>query len=188
MAFDGMTTVGTKTDRRTGNFRETGNTTDLAIGGDGFFVVFTSAGERFVRGGSTRLDPEGFLADQDGSRLLGKKGAIRIGDGRLSINAQGDVSVDGREVDRLRMETVPPGASLTHEGGTRFVPGDSRIVLSADQRDVRQGFVEESNADSLGGLVDMISVQRAYSAVEKTISVLDHVNDVAASQLGRAST
>jgi flagellar basal body rod protein FlgG len=54
-----------------------------------------------------------------------------------------------------------------------------------NQRDVRQGTLEESNVDSLGGLVDMIGVQRAYAAVQKSISVLDHVRETATTQLGK---
>jgi flagellar basal body rod protein FlgG len=34
-------------------------------------------------------------------------------------------------------------------------------------------------------MVDMLGVQRAYAAVEKSISVLDHVRETATSQLGK---
>lgn len=185
--LDGGPVIGTHTDRRDGAIRQTGQTTDLAIDGDGFFVVNTTGGERLTRGGSLQIDPAGFLSDQDGNRLLGIKGAIQVGDGKLTIDKQGTIAINGQNVDQLRVETTPPGASLEHEGGTRFVPGATRIAVAPDRRDVRQGYVEESNADSLGGLVDMISVQRAYAAVEKTIGVLDHVREVATSQLGKAS-
>ncbi|MEO8623081.1 MAG: flagellar hook basal-body protein [bacterium] len=183
--LDGVPVMGTHTDRRDGSIRQTGQATDVAIGGDGFFVVNTPAGERFTRGGSLKIDPSGFLSDQDGNPLLGSKGTIQIGDGIPSIDKQGNVAVNGQIVDQLRLETAPAGATLEHEGGTRFIPGANRMVVAADQRDIRQGHLEESNADSLGGLVDMISVQRAYAAVEKTISVLDHVREVGTSQLGR---
>lgn len=186
--LDGGPVIGTKTDRRDGAMRQTGQPTDLAIAGDGFFVVNTPSGERLTRGGSLRIDPAGFLSDQDGNRLLGSKGAIQAGGGELAIDRQGTVTVSGRSVDQLRIETTPAGASLEHEGGTRFVPGATRIAVAPDRRDIRQGHVEDSNADSLGGLVDMISVQRAYAAVEKTIGVLDHVREVATSQLGKPAS
>lgn len=183
--LDGVTTAGTKTDRRDGMLRQTGESTDLSMAGDGFFVVNTPAGERFTRGGSMKVDQAGFLTDQDGNQLLGTKGAIKVGDGKLAFDRQGNVEVDGHPVDQLRVETTPAGATLTHEGGTRFVPDSTRSVVPPAVRDIRQGSIEESNSDSLGGLVDMISIQRAYSSVEKTISVLDHVNEVATSQLGK---
>ena len=183
--LDGAPQIGTRTDRRDGTIRQTGSPTDVAIAGDGFFVVATPAGERFTRGGSLKVDPAGFLSDQDGNRLLGDKGAVRVGEGKLVIDKRGMVEVDGVIVDQLRVETMPAGESLEHEGGTRFVPGQGRLAVAPDHREVRQGHLEDSNADSLGGLVDMISVQRAYAAVEKTIGLLDHLSEVATSQLGK---
>src|SRR3954471_61611 len=61
--MDGAPVIGTRTDRRDGALRQTGSHLDLAIGGDGFFVVNTPAGERLTRGGSLRLDADEFLAD-----------------------------------------------------------------------------------------------------------------------------
>lgn len=186
--LDGMTTAGTRTDRRDGIFRQTGESADLSIAGDGFLIVNTPGGERFTRGGSMKVDKAGFLTDQDGNQLLGRKGAIKVGDGKFEVDRQGTVQVDGHPVDQLRVEKSPPGATLIHESGTRFVPDANRTIVQPADRDIRQGSLEESNADSLGGLVDMISIQRAYASVEKTISVLDHVNEVATSQLGKPAT
>jgi flagellar basal-body rod protein FlgF len=183
--MDGEPVIGTKTDRRAGPIKETGQPTDVALEGDGFLVVSTTAGERYTRGGSLKIDPAGFLSDQDGNRVLGDKGPIHVGEGALAVDRRGMVGVDGQIVDQLRIETVPASESLVHEGGTRFIPGATRAAVAPDLREVRQGHIEESNTDSLGGLVDMVSVQRAYAAVEKTIGLLDHLLEVATSQLGR---
>lgn len=186
--LNGVPVIGTKTDHRDGAIRQTGNASDVAISGDGYFVVETPAGERLTRGGSLVVDREGFLSDADGNHLLGEGGPIKVGTGVLGIDKEGNVSVSGKKMDQLRMESTPAGTALAHEGGTRFVPAATRAVLAGTSRDVRQGHIEESNADSLGGMVDMISVQRAYAAVEKTIGVLDHIREVATSQLGKPAT
>ncbi len=177
--------IGTATDHRNGTLRQTGNSMDVALGGKGFLVVETPAGERFSRGGSLRLDKDGYLADAEGNRVLGTDGPIHVGSAALSISPRGDIALDGNKASQLRIESVADGVQLAHEGGTRFVPDASRTDVADDERDVRQGSVEESNADPLGGLVDMIGVQRAYAAVEKSISVLDHVQETATSQLGK---
>jgi len=186
--LNGAPVIGTQTDRREGAVHQTGQPLDVALGGDGFLVVNTAAGERYTRGGALEVDQQGFLADRDGNRVLGAKGAIHVGAGALAIDKSGVVAVDGKTIDRLRIESTAAGATLAHEGGTRFVPGATRTVVADDKRDVRQGHLEDSNADSLGGLVDMISIQRAYAAVEKTIGVLDHVREVATSQLGKGGS
>jgi flagellar basal body rod protein FlgG len=177
--------IGTTTDHRTGTLRPTGEPMDVALGGGGFLVVETPAGERFSRGGSLQINAEGFLADHGGNRVLGAKGPIHVGTGTLEIDRHGIVSLDGRPVEHLRVESVADGVKLAHEGGTLFVPDPSRRAVPPDQRDVRQGTLEESNVDSLGGLVDMIGVQRAYAAVQKSISLIDHARETATTQLGK---
>lgn len=47
----------------------TGNTLDVAIEGDGFFVLNTPNGERYSRAGDLALDGAGFLVNQSGYRV-----------------------------------------------------------------------------------------------------------------------
>jgi flagellar basal body rod protein FlgG len=183
--LDGAPVVGTHIDRRVGNIRVTGDSMDVALGSDGFLVVETPNGERFSRGGHLQIDNEGFLADVQGNHVLGRGGPIMVGEGTVTFDAQGGVSVNGKKIDQLRVESAPAGATLAHESGTLLVPDAQRTLVPPDERNVQQGAVEESNVDSMGGLVDMIGVQRAYAAVEKSIAMLDHVRETATSQLGK---
>jgi flagellar basal body rod protein FlgG len=181
------------TDLRPGALRETGAPLDLAIEKDGFFVVGTANGERLTRGGTFGVDPSNRLVDGAGNPVLGAKGPIVLTTGQateavtgsLSVSKDGAVRVGEQVIDVLRMETVPPGAPLQHEGASLFVPPAERTVQPRDARTIRQGFVEGSNADSLGSLVDMIAVQRAYQSVQKTVTVLDDVREIAANQIGK---
>lgn len=175
----------TATDRRDGTFRETGAQLDLAIEGDGFLVAATPRGERLLRGGSLRLDAESRLVTADGSPLLGEKGPIVIAGATASIDRTGLVTVDGKVVDRLRMERVAPAAKLEHDAGTMFVPDASRQSIALDQRKLEQGFVEESNVNTIGSMVDMISIQRNYAAVQKAITTLDGIRGTITNDLGR---
>jgi flagellar basal-body rod protein FlgF len=186
--LNGAPVIATHVDNRVGTIRQTGDSMDVALGNDGYLVVSTPAGERLSRGGSLKVDTAGFLADQDGHRVLGRNGQIRVGSASLQIDKRGSVAVDGRDVEQLRVEGTPAGSQLQHEAGNLFVPGTIRTLVPPDQRDVRQGALEDSNVNSVDGLVDMISVQRAYAAVEKSIGVLDHIRETATSQLGRPAT
>jgi flagellar hook-basal body protein len=60
---DAMSVTDTALDLTPGTLTETTNKLDLAIQGDGFFVVQTPQGERFVRNGSFRLDQDRQLVD-----------------------------------------------------------------------------------------------------------------------------
>ncbi|NLF35308.1 MAG: flagellar hook-basal body protein, partial [Clostridiales bacterium] len=62
-----------------GSLEETGRSTDLAIVGQGFFVVETPGGERYTRSGNFSVDPEGYLVTGDGHYVLGEGGRLRVG-------------------------------------------------------------------------------------------------------------
>jgi flagellar basal-body rod protein FlgF len=183
--LDGAPVMGTHIDRKVGTLRTTGQATDVALGNDSFLVVNTAQGERWSRGGALHVDTDGFLADTNGNRVLGKKGAIKTGDSAFTVSKQGVVSVGNQVVDEMRVETASSGRTLEHQGNSLLIPPDVRTSVAAGDRDVQQGVIEDSNVDSLGSMVDMLGVQRAYAAVEKSISVLDHVRETATSELGK---
>lgn len=57
-----------------GSFETTSSSTDVAIDGDGFFIVSDSLGGTFYsRAGSFRLNADGFLVDTAGKRVQGKE-------------------------------------------------------------------------------------------------------------------
>ncbi|MBV9881224.1 MAG: flagellar hook-basal body protein [Gemmatirosa sp.] len=173
------------TDMTAGTMRPTGAPLDLALKGDGFLVVDTPNGERFTRGGSLQLDARRRLVDASGHPLLGAKGPITLPEGTVAIDASGAVKVDGKPVDRLRVERSGAGAELAHEGGTLFVPDAARRPVAPSEGVVRQGFIEESNVNTVGSMVDMIAVQRAYASVQKAVTTIDAVRGTAVTEIGK---
>lgn len=174
-----------ETDFSSGTLRVTGSPLDLALQGDGFFIVQTPDGERFTRGGAFHLDDEGRIVDAAGNALLGENGELVIGSGSVEIDRSGFIRVDGEPIDQLRMERVPPGTRLQHEAGTLFIPDPAREPIPAEERPVRQGAIEDSNVGSIESLVDMISIQRAYSAVQRAVTTLDGIRQTIASEIAR---
>ncbi|AHG87750.1 flagellar hook-basal body protein [Gemmatirosa kalamazoonensis] len=185
MFGDALTVAQTATDTRAGSFRQTGNPLDVAIKGDAFLVVDTPNGERFSRGGSLALDPARRLVDGSGHPVLGEQGPIVVPDGTVTIDGTGTVRVNGAAIDRLRLERAGAPATLAHEGGTLLVPDGARARVPDAERSVTQGFVEESNVNTVSSMVDMIAVQRAYASVQKAISTMDAVRGTAANELGK---
>jgi flagellar basal-body rod protein FlgF len=187
--LDGMRpTAETSSDMTTGSVRQTGNDLDVAVNGPGFFVVSTPSGERYTRGGSLRLNDKHQLVDNDGRQLLGTKhnGPITLLDGPVDIDAQGNVKQGGQIVDTLRMESAPKGAELQHEGAALWIPpstGKQDVPLA--DRAVKQGYIEESNVNSMSALIDMVAVQRSYSSVQKAIVTMDQANETVTTQLAK---
>jgi flagellar basal-body rod protein FlgF len=185
MMNDAMAVTDTALDLTQGTLTETHNALDLAIEGEGFFVTQTPAGERFVRNGSFRLDPDRRLVDDKGNAVLGDDGAIVLPPGVVEIDKTGMVKVNGKPVQRLRVERVPDGTQLEHEGGTQFVPGKSRQVMPPEERQVRQGFVEESNVNPMSAMTSMLELLHRYGAAQKALSTIDAVRGIAVTDLAK---
>ncbi|HEY7897943.1 MAG TPA: flagellar hook-basal body complex protein [Gemmatimonadaceae bacterium] len=179
------------TDFSQGTLDTTNNPRDVALDGRGFLVVKTPTGERYSRGGSLQINDAGDLTDSAGNPILGENGPIRVATpgqtqiGALQIGRDGTVTVDNAEVGRLRIETIPDRTTLSAEGSGLFVPPSTRKRLDPDARIVRQGALEQSNVTPISEMVDMISIQRAYTAVQKAVTTLDTVREIATTELAR---
>lgn len=80
------------TDFTQGSFENTGNTTDLAIGGDGFFQVRDPSGDSmyYTRTGNFYFDSDGYLANPEGYVLQGWK----LNDNGEAVGAISDIKLD----------------------------------------------------------------------------------------------
>jgi flagellar basal body rod protein FlgG len=182
---DAIPVAGTATDEQAGSLNPTGNPLDFALGGDGYFVVSTPQGERFTRAGSFHLDADGRLVDPAGHAVQGDSGPLVLPPGTLTADSAGALFVDGKRVGQLRVETVPAGTPMEHEAGTLFVPPAGRTAVAPNDRSVRQGFLEDSNVNTVGSMVDLITVQRSYAAVQRTITTLDGIRHTISNELGK---
>jgi flagellar basal-body rod protein FlgF len=177
----------TSSDLSTGTLRQTGNAMDVAVDGPGFFVVSTPNGERYIRGGTFHLDDKHRLVDTNGNLLLGenKNEPLTLTDGPIEITKTGEVRQGGQVVDRLRMESAPKDVDLQRQGESLWTPPQTRQVLAPEGRNVKQGYIEASNVNSMTALVDMVAVQRAYASVQKAIIEMDRTNETVTTQLAK---
>lgn len=185
MMGDAIATTDTALDLTPGTLTETRNALDLSVEGDGFFVTSTPGGERLVRSGSFHLDAERHLVDDHGNAVLGEDGPITLRDGLVEIDGAGQIKVDGKPAQRLRVERVANGTQLEHEGGTQFVPDASRTSIPPAERRVKQGFVEESNVNTMAAMTAMLDVLHRYGAAQKTLSTLDSARGLAVTDLAK---
>lgn len=182
---DAIATTDTSLNLSQGTLTETHNPLDLAIEGDGFFVTQTPGGERLVRSGSFHLDPDRKLIDDHGNAVLGEDGPITLPPGIAEVDETGLVKVNGKPLQRLRMERVPEGTQLEHEGGTQFVPVAGRQAVPPAERAVRQGFVEESNVNPMSAMTEMLEILHRYGAAQKTLTTIDAVRGIAVTDLAK---
>jgi flagellar basal-body rod protein FlgF len=150
-------------DRSQGQLTQTGGTFDLAIEGDGYFMVQTPEGNRLTRAGGFQPNADGLLSAADGALLL-DPGEVPIfvppAVRDVSIASDGTVSGDDQPLGQIGLFTAINPATMTRSGGVRFATEDGIVAVEAPS--MAQGFLESSNVDPILEVARMIEVQRAY--------------------------
>ncbi len=152
---------------------QTGGTFDLAVQGEGFFLIETPQGERLTRAGSFTPSAEGELVNMDGQRLLDLGGApvfVPPGAKSVSIGQDGTISADGEPVGRIGLWQPSDPTSLRHQSGTML---SASGVEPAETSIVMQGYLEDSNVEPVSEIARMIEVQRGYEMGQKFLDAED---------------
>jgi flagellar basal-body rod protein FlgF len=157
-----------------GSLQRTGNQTDLALMGDGFFAVDGPAGEVYTRRGNFHFDGDGVLKTVEGFPVAweGGRGTLDATGAAVLIDGSGTVRQGDREVGRLKLVDYADRQTLTFDNQGYFLaaPSAAREQATAD---VHQGALEASNASAIDEMVQMIQVQRAFQTSSKLMSSID---------------
>lgn len=154
---------GRSTDLSQGALQQTNGTFDLAIEGEGFFLVATPEGDRLTRAGAFTPSSDGILVAPDGAALLDAGGApvqVPAGVAKITVGADGTIAADGAPVAQIGLWRPGDPLQMTRSQGTRFSTGGQPVPIVEGR--ILQGFVEESNVNPIAELTRMIEVQRAY--------------------------
>ncbi|MDP1556424.1 MAG: flagellar hook-basal body complex protein [Hyphomonas sp.] len=146
-----------------GDLNFTGGQFDLAVQGDGFFVLQTGQGPRLTRAGHFQLSAESTLVDPMGNSVLGAGGnpiTIPQEATRVSISSDGSISADGLLIDRVGV--VKAQGELQRDSNTLFAAPEGYAPF--EEATVVQGALEQSNVSPVLEIARMIEVQRAYEA------------------------
>ena len=171
-----------------GSLQGTGRPLDMALNGEGFFVLETPAGERFTRDGVFTLSPEGELAAADGARVLDDAGQpilLDVNAGQVTVTGAGAIMQNGAQVARLALARFENPGQLMKVGDNRYTaPDDAERVFDAAPS-VVQGHVESSNVRPINEITTMMEVSRTYASVSKMIRDADELSRKAIERLGR---
>ena len=176
----------TATDYSQGAHLETKNPLDFALNGPGFFSVLSPSGKTLLtRDGSFSLDGNGRLVTKDGLPVLGHNGEIYIDGSQVSTDEEGNITVDGKGLDQLLVVKVQDESKLTKVGHSLFeVASNNKVDMAPDGIQVQEGFLEQSNVNSIMEMVNMIETYRSYELNSRIISSYDHLMSEAATEIG----
>jgi flagellar basal body rod protein FlgG len=179
------------TDFSQGTLLETGNATDLAISGKGFFAVNGPNGPLYTRNGNFRISPQGVLVTAEGYpvRLTGGKVLQTQSADGLQIQPDGQVLQDGNALGQLELVEFKDPSQLVKAGGAFFQsPGPQAGPGPAANTQVYQGKIESSNGATAEGAVRMVTLMRHFEMLEHAIKIGADMNRQAIEEVARVGS
>jgi flagellar basal-body rod protein FlgF len=170
-------------DMTSGQLEMTGNPLDVAIRGNGLFVVNTPKGERYTRDGAFQLNRRGELVTDDGYPVMSESGPLQFGDNEraITIGEDGTVSTGAGIKGRLRLVVGDP-QNLINDGANLYSAQQPPAAVSRETR-VASGALERSNVQPVLEMSRLIEVNRAYSSIASLLQSTDSLRRSAIERL-----
>jgi flagellar basal-body rod protein FlgF len=162
----GVDSLATITDFSPGPIKPTDMPSDLAIEGDGFFVVRRQGKDFLTRAGNFMVTPAGTLVTQSGDPVIAADGNPLVIDpqrGPWDMTPDGAVAQAGEKTYLLLVRPRSHGDLVKAEGNL-FAPLAPTVPVPENERHVLSRFLEQSSVASVSEMTDMIETSRAFEA------------------------
>ncbi|HVU33725.1 MAG TPA: flagellar hook-basal body complex protein [Opitutaceae bacterium] len=201
----GVQIAGINTNYTQGSLSSTGKSTDLAISGNGYFLVQDASGANYVsRDGSFHFDTNGDLLNSQNMAVLDSTGAKIVVSGKdaggatvpytqlasVSIGSDGAVTAfasDGTatSTQQVGLMSIADESKLMKVGQNMYDFGATGATVatnlgvpgSTGLGKIESGELELSNVDLTEQFSDLITAQRSFQAASRLITVSDSVLD-----------
>lgn len=155
---------------RPGPLQRTGNPTDVALSGPGYFGVQTPDGILYTRAGNFAVNVNGELVTPDGLPVAGQGGGpitVPRDSGPLRIADDGTISTDEGQIGQIGVTEFDNIQDLEAVGENlyRAVKGGR----PATETRVLQGMVEGSNVQPVIEMTRMVEILREYQSVQRML-------------------
>lgn len=174
-----------------GSLNQTANPLDWAIQGEGFFqITMPDGGTGYTRDGSFKLSNDGTIVNSSGL-YFEPQISIPEGSTELNVSSDGIVSVKlfgdetSTEIGQIEIARFINPSGLSSVGGNLYVASDAsgEPVVSFPGEEgsglIIQKYTEASNVQIVDEMVNMISAQRAFEIISKSIQVSEEMLQVA---------
>jgi flagellar basal-body rod protein FlgG len=174
-----------------GPMNSTSNPMDWAIQGDGFYqITLPDGGTAYTRDGSFKLSSDGTIINSSGY-MLSPSMSLPDGSSDLTVSTDGRISVTlpgeelSTEVGQIEIARFINPSGLRSLGGNLYsmndASGDPVVSLPGEEGagTILQNYTEGSNVQVVEEMVNMISAQRAFEIVSKSIQVGEDMLQIA---------
>ncbi len=150
-----------------GSLRQTGNSYDIAISGDGFFQV---TGGKLTQNSYFNLSVDGRLLTPSGDALMNDGGGeitIPANSKFVNISQDGTITNQNGVIGKVGVFSVADKKTLKYGKDGYFFP-EGQVDVATDVT-VYQGYVMESNVNPIEETIRLIEIQRRYEQAEKIL-------------------
>ena len=164
-----------ETDFSRGTMRRTEIPTDLAVNGEGFFQVLGPDNQNMLtRAGNFAIDARGQLVTAAGYPVLDSSGGPILLDSEQPWTVvRGGLIKQGDQATAIGLQMPQSMGDLVKAGGNMFRPLGPTTEIPATERDIRQGYLEQSGVSSTREMMAMIATSRAFEANTQLIQSQD---------------
>jgi flagellar basal body rod protein FlgG len=179
-----------RTDYSQGTLSPTGSPQDLALSGEGFFLLEGRHGPLMTRAGSMRVAPDGRLTNHEGYEFATVEPQRIRADPLLpiTVDPDGTVQQNGAPLGRLKIvergaESQPP----KREGVYFALDSKDMKGLTAARAEVRQGMTEASNYSAPEAAVRLVAVLRQFESLQKALQLGGEMGRKAVEEVARVN-
>lgn len=176
------------TDFSQGSFENTGRAVDMAINGEGFFLVDSETyGPVLTRNGQFEIDEDGDLYLPGVGKVLNEhEDTINLESSDFEVSAAGTILIDDDEIDTLFIARPDEGASIKSVGNGVFLcERRSYEQASPEDYSVFQRLIEKPNVNMAKEMSKIIAGQNLYTSCTQIIKIFDSINELTVNQIGR---
>jgi flagellar basal-body rod protein FlgG len=154
-----------------GAIQETGNPLDLAIEGEGYFLLTRANGTKaLTRDGTFGVDANGAIVNAEGNQLSPPiKLLAGVSAKEVTIAPDGTVTAGATKLGQIKLVTVTSPEHLLDDGGGELSPTAASGTPHPATGKVHQGALEASNVNIASAMAQMVSTQRNYQMTSTAI-------------------
>ncbi len=178
------------TDFSQGTLVQTGNETDLALSGPGFFAVNGPNGTLYTRNGNFQLSAKGELVTSEGYavRLTNNQTLQTQSNDPIQITPDGQVTQGGAALGQMELANFQEPNRLVKFGATYFTLDDpQKGPDAASDAQILQGRSEASNATPVEASARMITLLRHFEMLQHAIKIGSDMNKQSVEEVARVT-
>lgn len=174
------------TDFTQGNVESTGRNVDMALSGDGFFLVESETyGTVLTRNGQFEIDSDGELSLPGVGKVLNDgEDTIGLESSNFTVGSDGVIRVDGEEVDTLYV-VKPNEEAVMKSVGNGVFQCDDYDQAETETYTVLQGNIEKSNINLAQEMSKLMAGQNHFNSCAQILKIYDGINELTVNQIGK---